>query len=73
MEEPVGNTTQGRVCPENGEGRLTDNMIRDGFDLLRLGHLDQTPFTTPNEYARSFERCSRLRDDYIVFTSHTGV
>lgn len=52
---------------------LTNEKIEEGFDLLLLGHLRQKPFTTPNEFARPFERCSILKKGRIKYATNTGV
>ena len=51
----------------------TDEQIADGFDLLRLGHVKREPFTTSYDFARSFKKCSVLKDDCITFSQHAGV
>ena len=53
--------------------RLTDEQIKEGFDLLRLGHIGQIPFTTPDEFAGTFKRCSLFEDSFTTMKAHTGV
>ena len=67
-------TRSQKQADQNPESeQLTDEKIREGFDLLRLGHLGQAPFTTPDDFARSFKKCSLLKDDHIKFAQHSGV
>jgi len=73
MSDTVKTDGQGQADQRPATEPLTDEKIEEGFDLLRLGHLGQRPFTTPNDFARSFERCSILRKGRIKFATDTGV
>jgi len=53
--------------------RLTEEQIKEGFELLRLEHIRYIPFTTPNDFARSFKRCSLFEEGFITMKAHTGV
>jgi hypothetical protein len=55
------------------KGRPTDEQIQEGFELLRLGQLSRTPFTSPDDFARSFKRCSLFKKERIRVTTGTGV
>jgi hypothetical protein len=73
MTDAVKTNSQGQANQRPATESLTNEKIEEGFELLRLGHLGQRPFTTPNDFARSFERCSILKKGRIKFATDTGV
>jgi len=73
MPRTIKNKTRGQADPRKKKERLTDEQIIEGFELLRLSHIGQITFTTPNDFARSFKRCSLFEDGFITMKAHTGV
>jgi len=73
MTDAVKTNSQGQADQRPATESLTNEKIEEGFELLRLGHLGQRPFTTPDDFARSFERCSILKKGRIKFATDTGV
>ena len=72
MPETMKNMRRRQENPRNRKEQLTNEQIKEGFELLQLGHLWQIPYTTPNDFASSFKRCSVLKSGFVAMKSNTG-
>jgi len=65
MDETMRNWKQSEL--------LKDDEIREGLELLRLSQVVYEPTIPLGNYPRSFERCSRLKKEFVTMKAHSGV